>query len=742
MSGLRTSLFAWLVACATSLFALTTPAPADAQTPAVLRRARIDANRLVDFHAVVTPETVFVNQQTTYQVAVLLDQAADGRLPRNPEYLPPELRGMLAYELGGQNRFSHQANGKNYTAYVFQKALFPLAPGTITIPAPQLTYALRQNSSYFSREDSHSIRAESSTVIVRPLPDEGKPADFGGAVGVLKAEVELDAATARVGDPLVLTLRISGSGNIKLLPRPTLEISWATSVAGTERLSMDTSSSIVKGSKEFDWILTPTRAGDVETPSISYPYFNPNTREYANALAAPVVFSVNAGTLAAAETGERAASSLQLRGHEVGTVGQPLLKRWEVLAALALLPLPAIALFLVGIPRAEPEAEAIEKLRALVVPAPSSGRTVAIAHQPPQAPQTARDVRRLLLASLARRLHLRTEVLTDRKRARRALLRKGVTPETTAAVLDQLHELDLASFAPADHATAGSNVSVPTLSAAAIALYDRIHSEALDPLVARAALAAAKTSKTVIVLAVASLALMRSADLHAQSAASDGLWERGTQSYTNRRYVDAAAAFLELANQSPRNPDVLVNWGVSAWAAGDTVSAVVAWQRAARLDPLAADVREHLLLLPSGSRDGVAEVPMISVGLLTIVGIALWAAGWMLAAWIFWRRKNERETHAVIVTLAPTLLVIAIACAAGAMWGESKLRTDGLAVVLRPETLRATPETGADAQGGASTGDVVRIDQVVPRWAHVEHSDGRTGWMPADRLTPLADAAQ
>ena len=267
-----------------------------AQDPAILRRVRVDPNRLVDFHAAVTPETLFVGQQATYQVAVLLDEATGSRLPRNPEYLPPELRGMLAYDLGGQQRFTHDANGKHYTAYVFQKALFPLAAGTFTVPAPQLTYALRQSSSYFSREEAHTVRAESVTVVVRPLPEENRPADFSGAVGVLSASVRVDAATARVGDPLVLTLRVQGSGNIKLLPRPPLEIEWATAVAGMERLQMDTSGSVVRGTKEFDWILTPAREGDVTTPVIRYSYFNSNKHEYDVADAVPVTVSVAPGT--------------------------------------------------------------------------------------------------------------------------------------------------------------------------------------------------------------------------------------------------------------------------------------------------------------------------------------------------------------------------------------------------------------------------------------------------------------
>jgi len=35
----------------------------------------------------------------------------------------------------------------------------------------------------------------------------------------------------------------------------------------------------------------------------------------------------------------------------------------------------------------------------------------------------------------------------------------------------------------------------------------------------------------------------------------------------------------------------------------------------------------------------------------------------------------------------------------------------------------------------------VRIDEIVPRWARVEHSDGRTGWIPSDHLTLLSSSS-
>lgn len=704
-----------------------------AQSPAILRRVRIDPNRLVDFHAAVSPETLYVGQQATYQVAVLLDEAVGSRLPRNPEYLPPELRGLLAYDLGGQQRFMHETGGKRYTAYVFQKALFPLAPGTITVPSPSLSYSLRQSSSYFSREDAHSVRAESSKVVVLALPEEGKPVDFTGAVGVFKSAVHLDAATARVGDPLVLTLRVSGSGNIKLLPRPTLQVEWASAVPGTERLQMDTSGVVVRGSKEFDWILTPTRSGDVTTPTVNYSYFNPEKREYEVVEAEPVAFAVNAGSLASSETGETSTAVLPLRTHDIGEVSVPLMAHWEVWVAFALMPLPALALLVLGIPRAKAEAPAIERLRAIVTrPATTSAVRAPIKTDAP--PTTARDVRRLLLSSLARRLDVSTDTLTDRQRTRKMLRRRGVTAETTNDLLSKLGELDVASFAADNVETAAATAK---FSGEALALYDLVDKEALLPLAERLRRVKRGRNVATVLLIGALLAAASPSQLRAQQSVS--AWDAANKEYQNRQFVAASNGFQEMSQTMPRDPDVLANWGTAAWAAGDTVHAVIAWQRAARLDPLAADLREHLLRLPSGSRDGVADIPLVPVQMLGIMGVTLWAIGCGVAAWLLWRRRKQLLPMHGVNLVAGALLIIGAASTTMSAWGERALRTDGLAVVIRPETLRSTPETGSDAQGGAATGDVVRIEEVVPRWARVEHADGRTGWLPTDHLTMLSD---
>ncbi|MEP6780810.1 MAG: SH3 domain-containing protein [Gemmatimonadaceae bacterium] len=723
-----------------------------AQEPSVLRRVRINPNNPIDFHAAVSPETLYVGQQATYQIAVFLEDAAVTRLRRNPEFLPPEYRGLLAYDIGVTQAFpSREVSGKHYTARVFEKALFPLASGTLTVPSPQLSYSLPQSSSYFSREESHVVKAESTTLFVKPIPTEGRPVDYNGAVGILTASVHLDASSARVGDPLVLTLRVQGTGNIKLLPRPTLEVEWASSVPGTERLQLDTTGLVVKGFKEFDWILTPTRDGDVQTPAIHYSFFNPYAEKFEVAEAEAFPITVQTGSLVTADSGNDIVAQIPLRGHVVGVAGPLPTDRLSLLILCALVPLPVLALLLLGIPKKREKAPAIDSLRSLAQkPLPQRTTVKETANENPTSP---RDVRRLLLSSLAKRLDASPDVLNERSRTERLLRRRGVTRETTRDVLAQLSKLDVASFASKNFIDAiGSPnttettafaiaTEVATFTSESLALYDRVDSEALLSISNRARkVKRAGRISLAFMIAGASLATPRPS--RAQQAAPKA-WDAAATAYKNRQFGVAANGFKAIAAQLPRDADALSNWATSAWAAGDTVSAVIGWQRAVRLDPLAADLREQMLLLPAGAREGVAEVPLVPVTLLGYSGMIGWVSAWVALTWIVLRRRARRSPSPVVRNSAIALAMLSVVCIGASYLGARQLQTTGLAVVVRPETIRAEPDVDADALGGAATGDIVRIKQQRQLWSRVLHADGREGWIPSDRITALgANEAQ
>lgn len=752
--------FAWL---------LPTVVRAQPSATAIVDRVRVDQRKQIDFHAAAFPETLYVGQQTTYQLGVFLTDNARGRLRRNPEFIPPELRGLLSYDLGAPRRVA-SPSAPLYEALVFQRALFPVAAGQLVVPAPQLSYALPQSSSYFSREERFLVRAESAHLVIKPLPDVGKPLDFTGAVGVLKAAARLDTLAARVGDPLVLTIRITGVGNVKLLPRPVLELDWAGVVAGTERVQVDSSGALIRGTKEFDWILTPTRDGRVVLPGIPYDYFNPYKAVYEVALTTPLEIEVRAGVLALADIGESAAL-MPLRAETdtdglfaLVAAGVPLESPQSALLTLGLLllvPLPAL-LLLVSNRRARAPARSGH---ASMVDAASERGVGAsdVTRGDSVEGDNARRARRALHAALAQRLGVATQELTSRRGVRRLLRRRGVTRAGTAQVLALMDDLDASGFAGdviATQVTAGPSFIERVNEACRIVDVEATGGDARDSALDRRQTngeptttgASARTRiTTLVLLCCASFGASResrAATLDVQAAAVvSSPRAAAIATYERRLFKDAEGLFSDLVRANPRDANLLSDWGTAAWAAGDTVNAVIAWQRAARLDPLAVDLQEKIALLPPGARGGIADVPMVPVAALQAIAVGLWIAGWAGLTFVAFNRRARAALEGVrtqgagwMPALSSALLLLAIVAGGFALWGQRALDPRSLEVVTRPETMRVAPGTDADAMGGVSTGDVVRRSEEQGGWQQVEHADGRRGWLPGLRLAPVAVA--
>ena len=554
---------------------------------AILDRVRANSNRPIDFHAATFPDTVYVGQQVTYQVAVLLSESARTRLRRNPEFLPPELRGLLAYELGAPRRVVPRSyGGAPFEAHVFQRALFAVAPGTLMVPAPQLSYTLPQSSSYFSREERFIVRAESAQLVVTPLPDVGRPPDYTGAVGVLRASVTIDSSIARVGDPLVLTMRVSGIGNVKLLPRPVLELSWASTVPGTERVSVDTSGAFVRGYKEFDWILTPSQAGRVEVPTLRYSYFDPYRGAYAYAETAPSALTVDDGTLATAVEGDNV-SVLTLRTWRGASTSSLAVRleawRLPLFIALLLAPLPwlvlAIGARLGGTRRSRAAATA------------SVARPVTPRVAGEDDGDHARYTRRTLLGALAQRLNVSPQELVSRRDVERTVRRRGVTRDTTKALLVLLDALAVQGFSEVPTAVAARD----DLTARADALLAAIHAEAVTHartiraarhaqarfalFVALSAAAIATPKRTVAALPVTPGPALGHATNAPPRRTLEATVARATALYEQRQYSRSAELFAEAAHGRPADADLLANWGVAAWVLGWALFAAVGAQR-------------------------------------------------------------------------------------------------------------------------------------------------------------------
>jgi hypothetical protein len=685
-------------------------ASAQAQAPEIVTRTRADCSRGVDFHALVTPETVFVGQQATYQLGVFIDQETRSRLRRNPEFLPPESRSMLSYDLPDRgNVFNGTIGGQPCEAHMFRRALFPLTPGRYAIPPARLTYALPQSPSFFSREEAFSLRSEGVTLVAIDPPVAGRPADWAGAVGSWRASARVDTTRGRAGDPLVLTLRVEGQGNVTLLPRPPLTIGWAAVVAADERVRVDSTPTALRGSKDFDWLVTPNAGGAQRVPAIRYTYFNPFSRRYEAAFTQPFTVRVAPGDVVApdvAATTEPPARPLTLRVDLGDETAPPLGDLPWVRWVLALSPLPALAGWVSRRPRRPRRASTpLERLRALRDPA-SAGRTPAI-------------VRRLFLDGLLRRTGLEAAVLAQPGAWTRALRLEGVSDECARNVEALLDELDRRSFG-------GQEGEEDALAASCVGLLVRVGREARYRAGVRRPARAG--SRGIAALAVV---LAGTGTLHARDIGQASVpFAQGMTAYAGADFVRASRLFEDAARQAPRSPAAWANAGTAAWAARDTAGAVVGWQRALRLDPTAPELRARLAQVRAPQDVGPARVLALPARLPSAIAILLWLAGWGLVAGQCWRRRPA-------IPLAVATLLVAGALTVAARMVEDRLQGRGLAVVTDPSALRALPALGAEGSAVPLVGEVARVVQRQGVWTHIQLDGGRDGWIASERLAAL-----
>ena len=680
--------------------------------PAIVAKAKLDGDAPVHFRALATPDTVYVGQQTMYQVGMFIDENVRSQLRRNPDFFAPEMRSMLAYELPIRHTMTpvKRVGDRRYEAHIFQRAIFPLAAGRYALPPAQLVYSLAYTPSFFSREETHELRTDSTIIIALDPPEDGQPPDYFGAVGTLRIETRVDTGVGRVGDPMLLTTRVSGAGNVKLLPRPRVKVPWASVVPSEERVSVDSTSPVIRGNKEFDWVLTPRIAGTVELPSVSYPYFDPNTRRYEVALSAPETLSILPGTLAALDSVRTDTTPvLAIRTTFRGPMDEPLHARSLFWLILALVPVPATIAGLRSRWRPMRRGDsARQRLRALASKK-SGDRTSTI--------------RRVYVNALSERLLVSAEELSRRGALARALRRAGVTRDTAANAEQLLRELDVASYSGSGSPPAGA-------AARAYDLYRKVDTEAME----RDTMQPSTGHRVMPILLACMLSGSALMALTSSPSTAELAFNRGVNAYRARAYADAVEYFRESATQAPRAPDAWANYGTAAWTAGRVPEATIGWQRALRLEPLAGDIRERLGETRGWKRGNLEWVPPVPANELVIAGAVLW-----LLAWLIVLVRETRFTQR-LRWWGPALALASVVTVAGALQADQILAADDLAVITTAGPLRALPALGAEKLTAIEPGQVVRTIESRSQWTLVEFGTDREGWVEESRLTSIARA--
>jgi hypothetical protein len=209
--------------------------------------------------------------------------------------------------------------GQAFTVYTWRSLLAAVKPGTYALSfETPMTVRVRTRPQRDSMLDdllgdpflqnifgvtvpkNITVSSPGATIKVLPLPAQGKPADFSGAVGNFKISADVSSAKNTAGDPLTLRMHVTGSGNFDRVDSNMLEAGpeWKTYEPKATFSSTDPTG--FRGEKTFEQPLIATQPGTQTIPPLTFNYFDPGTRSYETAHSAPLPVMVSPAANSAA----------------------------------------------------------------------------------------------------------------------------------------------------------------------------------------------------------------------------------------------------------------------------------------------------------------------------------------------------------------------------------------------------------------------------------------------------------
>jgi len=231
---------------------------------------------------------------------------------QNGRFNMPELtaEGFNLTEYPEPKSSRAQKGNAIYQVRTFQTAATPVKAGKLNIGPVKMDVVLkiRQNQRRRSpfndpfeglltryQDVPVKIEAKAQNITVKPLPTEGRPDNFNGAVGQFSMTAKASPLEVTVGDPVTINIELSGLGTIESLSLPKLELlgfkSYEPSISSkrTDPLGLT-------GIKAFEQVIIPENETIKEVPKIEITYFDPKTESYKILSQGPFPLKVNPST--------------------------------------------------------------------------------------------------------------------------------------------------------------------------------------------------------------------------------------------------------------------------------------------------------------------------------------------------------------------------------------------------------------------------------------------------------------
>ena len=204
-------------------------------------------------------------------------------------------------------------NGESYRYVVIKKVvLYPQKAGKLEIEPISMEMDAEvptNRRDFFGRplmRTKSIVKASDRKYInVKPLPENGRPADFSGAVGDFDFKVTPSKTTLNNGESLQLTVEVSGKGNLKLFTLPKPVVPSALEMYDPEhKENVSVPLSGMRGSISDIYTIIPQNKGKYPIKPLSFSYFDLSEKKYKTFTSDEIMIDVQGGPVAQSDATE------------------------------------------------------------------------------------------------------------------------------------------------------------------------------------------------------------------------------------------------------------------------------------------------------------------------------------------------------------------------------------------------------------------------------------------------------
>lgn len=663
----------------------------------------------------------------------------------------PDLKGFHTQEVKlPQQKTFHQEtlNGRTYNTVTWsQYIMYPQMTGKLKIPSITFHGIVmqedRSEDAFFSgggyKEVNRDVTAPGITIQVDPLP--AKPSNFSGGVGHFNISAQLAKKDVRAGDPINLRLVLSGTGNLKLIKEPVVNIpkdfdKYDTKITDKTKLS----ETGVEGNMIYDYLFVARKPGKYTIPAIEFTYYDTGSNSYKTVKTQPFTLNVaegngNGGVSSFDDSKNQDIHPIKTGNasvHEIGDFFFGSVGYWIVLVVLLAIFCVLLYSFrktammrsdIVGMRRNNANKVATKRLRRadeLMLKGRSN--------------EFYDEVMRALWGYVSDKLNMPKEHLSSDNIVEK-LSGLGVDDDTIRKFTGALHECEFERYAPGD-AKGNMNRTMESAMTAIMRIEDALNAKK------KAMKQAMRNGQALTVVLLFGMLLL-------PASAKAITKQNADAEYMKKNYQQAIIDYQELLKKGV-SADIYYNLGNAYYRTDNITQALLAYERAHLLSPGDGDIRFNLEMARSKTIDKItpesemffvtwykALVNMMSVdgwALTAILSLLIAIVAALLYLFADIMRFRRAGFYGGIFFFVLFLLANVFAL------NQRYLLLNRTGAIITAPSVTVKNGPSANSGDGFVIHEGTRVDildKSISNWRSVRLADGREGWVSADQLEEI-----